>query len=149
MYRLVSFFVIFSFISVMLYFHNQNSHFSSVTHLNNHHPALILPKSETTPTITASVIQDRSGTWLLKIETSHFKFTPEKIGTEDITYNEGHAHLFINGEKINRIYGNYYNIDNLKPGKNHIKVTLNGNNHGVFTTHDGKEIAYNQIIDVP
>jgi hypothetical protein len=147
MYRLISFFVIFSFVSVMLYFHQQNGHDSASNHAEKHQ-RIVIPSSQSVPSITGSVTQDQSGTWLLTIKTNNFRFTPEKVGTDDIRYDEGHAHLYINGEKINRIYGNYYNVDSLEPGTHHIKVTLNGNNHGIFT-HNGEEIAFNQTINIP
>lgn len=149
MYRFFSFIVIFSFVSIMLYFHNQSGHTTASGHSAIHNQeAIEIPETYTVPTITGSVMKDLSGTWLLEIQTEHFNFTPKKIGSENISYNEGHAHLYVNGNKINRIYGNYYNLDYLKPGTYHIKVTLNGNNHGVFT-HNGKEIAFTQTLNIP
>ncbi len=149
MYRFFSFIVIFSFVSVMLYFHNQNGHDHASNNSEVHNHTLIeIPYFQQAPSITGSVTQDPSGTWLLDIQTENFNFTPKKIGTNDIRYDEGHAHLYINGEKKNRLYGNFYNLDVLKPGTYHIKVTLNGNNHGVFT-YNGEEIAFNQTIKIP
>ncbi len=148
MYRLVSFFVIFTFVSVMIFFHYQYGHHSTLGHSQTHHEKTIeIPNSLVVPTITCSVTQDQSGTWLLEIMTSNFTFTPHKVGSTDIKYNEGHAHLYINGEKINRIYGNYYNLDYLSPGTYEVKVTLNANNHGILTS-EGKEIAYQQTLQV-
>lgn len=97
MYRFLSFIVIFSFVSVMIYFHNQSGHYSTASHaeIHNHQP-IVIPKSHPVPSITGSVTQDPSGTWLLKIQTVHFSFTPEKVGTNDISYNEGHAYFVYN-----------------------------------------------------
>ena len=50
------------------------------------------------------------------------------------------AHLYINGEKVARLYGPWYHIAYLEPGKNEILVTLNANNHGEYL-HDGEVIA--------
>ena len=149
MYRFISFFVIFSFVSVMLYFHQQNGHYSSSGHSILHNQEFIeIPQSHTVPTIKGAITQNSSGTWLLEIITDHFSFTPKKIGSDKVNYNEGHAHLYMNGEKVNRIYGNYYNLDYLSPGTYQFKVTLNGNNHGVFT-HNGEEIAFTQTLIIP
>ncbi|EPJ48098.1 MAG: hypothetical protein OFPII_07720 [Osedax symbiont Rs1] len=43
----------------------------------------------------------------------------------------GHAHLFINGNKIQRIYGAYVHVPNslLKEGDNLLQVTLNSHRH--------------------
>jgi hypothetical protein len=42
---------------------------------------------------------------------------------------EGHAHLYIDGKKITRLYGEWYFIPSLKPGTHTIRVTLNANTH--------------------
>jgi hypothetical protein len=148
MYRLVSFFVIFIFVSILIFFHYQYGHHSALGHAQTHHEETVeIPESYRVPTIIASITQDQSGTWLLEIMTTNFTFTPKKVGSTVIQYNEGHAHLYINGEKTNRLYGNYYNLDYLSPGTYEVKVTLNANNHGTFT-YAGKEIAYQQTIHV-
>ncbi|MBE4909471.1 hypothetical protein IMZ08_15580 [Bacillus luteolus] len=148
MYRLVSFFVIFTFVSIMIFFHYQYGHHSAFGHAQSHHEETVeIPISYRLPAITASITQDQSGSWLLEIMTSNFTFTPKKTGSTVIQYNEGHAHLYINGKKINRLYGNYYNLGNLSPGTYAVKVTLNANNHGIYTSA-GKEIAFQQIIHV-
>ncbi|MBM6617070.1 hypothetical protein [Bacillus suaedaesalsae] len=148
MYRIVSFIAIFSFVGTMLYYHQLNSHTTASNSHNMHHQQIIeIPKSYPIPTITGNVTQDPTGSWLLSIKTTNFNFTPEKIGSTTKSFNEGHAHLYINGKKINRIYGNYYNIDMLNPGTYHIKITLNGNNHQTFYS-GGKEISFEQTLKV-
>lgn len=146
MYRFFSFIIIFSFVTIMLYLHNQSGH-AGTGHLTVHTQPYEVPKIKQVPSIKGSVIQDQSGSWLLRIQTENFQFTPEKIGSTDINYKEGHAHLFINGEKINRIYGRYYNLDYLKPGTYEVKVTLNTNDHR-FLTHNGEVVSFVQTIKV-
>lgn len=131
----------------MLYFHQQNRHDAISVHHVIQENEIPSTYSDAIPSITGSVSQDASGTWLLEIQTTHFTFTPKKIGSQEESFHEGHAHLYINGKKINRIYGEYYNLDTLTPGTYDIKVTLNGNNHGVLT-YDGKEIAYSETFIV-
>ena len=133
----------------MLILHQQNGHYSASSHSMNHNQEYIeIPQSHSVPSIKGAITQDLSGTWLLEIRTDHFSFTPKKVGTAEINYDEGHAHIYMNGEKVNRLYGNYYNLDYLPPGTYHFKVTLNGNNHGIFT-HNGEEIAFNQTLIIP
>lgn len=98
------------------------------------------------PNMDILVTQDHSGTWLLKIELNQFTFAPERVGENAPSYNEGHAHLYINGEKINRLYGEYYNLGTLPKGKNEITVTLNSNNHGVLS-YKGKPIQKSVIVE--
>ncbi|WP_084783126.1 hypothetical protein [Bacillus dakarensis] len=146
-YRSLSFIIIFSFVTVMLYLHNQSSHITGTNHLTAHAQPYEVPDTYPIPTINGSVIQDQSGSWLLKIKTENFQFTPEKIGSTDIKYNEGHAHLFINGKKVNRIYGQYYNLDYLKPGTYEVKVTLNTNDHR-FLSINGEIVSFTETIKV-
>ncbi|WP_322446011.1 hypothetical protein [Robertmurraya mangrovi] len=150
MYRIISFIVIFSFVSTMLYFHNLNSHHTmSNHHTANHHAHGVfeIPSNKNVPTIHGWVKQDLSGSWLLKIEPENFSFTPELIGTKDESYNKGHAHLYINNKKVNRLYGSYYNLDLLEKGTHHIKVSLHANDHRVLT-HQGKEVAFVTTVKV-
>lgn len=60
----------------------------------------------------------------------------------------GHMHLYINGEKRSRIYGEFFHLPAswLKMGINSITVSLNNHNHGTFTFED-KEIQSTVILD--
>jgi hypothetical protein len=148
MYRLISFIVIFSFVSIMLYFHNQNSHYQAMNHREGHgHEAVAIPAGAKIPSIAGTVKKDPSGSWLLHIKTDNFTFAPEKAGLNEDSYIEGHAHIYINGKKVNRLYGNYYNLGELEKGSHQVKVTLNANNHSIFTV-DGQEIAYYETLKV-
>ncbi len=66
--------------------------------------------------------------WNLNIETTNFTFAPETVNQES-SPNQGHAHLYINGEKITRIYSNWYHLPELPKGDNEIKITINTNLH--------------------
>jgi len=93
------------------------------------------------------VRQDYSGSWYVRIDTEHFTFAPEKVGLDETNYNEGHAHLYLNGKRMNRMYGQYYNLGELKKGTYNILVTLNANNHGLYT-YEGKPIIFEETIEV-
>ena len=41
----------------------------------------------------------------------------------------GHAHVYINGVKLGRLYGHWMHLTGLKAGEHTIKVTLNSNDH--------------------
>jgi hypothetical protein len=152
MERLRSFLVFFiPFILFFFYFTSNNEHDpSSASATKNHmgHGYVEIPEGYQIPSVNVSVKQDPSGTWLLKVKAEHFTFTPEKVGVESPSYNEGHAHVYINGKKINRLYGEYYNLGDLKKGKNEIKVTLNSNNHGELV-YKGQLLQSTVIVDNP
>jgi hypothetical protein len=152
MKRFRSFLIFFiPFIAFFFYFTNQNEHNHSTANASkNHtdHDYVEIPEGYHVPAVNMSVTQDQSGTWLLKVEANHFAFAPEKAGMKSPSYNEGHAHVYINGIKINRLYGEYYNLGTLPKGKNEIIVTLNSNNHGVLV-YKGQPIQSSIVVDNP
>ncbi len=56
------------------------------------------------------------------------RFAPEHAGQGDVP-GEGHAHLYLNGEKIARIYGDWYHLAALPAGQNVLRVGLYSNSH--------------------
>ncbi|MEX0661620.1 MAG: hypothetical protein WEA58_09335 [Balneolaceae bacterium] len=83
---------------------------------------------ENIPSIKLQITEDELNGWNLRIETEEFKFTPQVSGSEH-KMGEGHAHLYINNRKTDRIYGEWYHIYELPPGSYTIRVVLNTNNH--------------------
>lgn len=63
----------------------------------------------------------------LNIKTVGFNFTPNAVNT-DPTPGAGHAHIYVNGEKVGRAYSNWFHIKNVASG-DVIRVTLNADNH--------------------
>ncbi|QOR66984.1 hypothetical protein IM538_02075 [Cytobacillus suaedae] len=141
------FFIPFLLFFIYFTYQKEHNHFSANTSSHVEHDYLEIPEGYEVPLISISVTQDQSDTWLLEVQTKNFRFTPKMIGTKFPSYNEGHAHLYINGKKINRIYGQYYNLGTLKQGKNTIKVTLNSNNHEVLF-YNGKPIESINIVEI-
>lgn len=139
-----SFFII--FLLLFVYFVNQNPHYHSA-HTEQDHEKVEIPEGYAVPAVKTIVTKDPSGTWLLKVETKDFTFAPEKVGLKHPSYNEGHAHLYINEEKITRLYGNYYNLGTLKQGKNTIKVSLHSNNHGALVYKE-QAIEHSKVVEV-
>jgi hypothetical protein len=142
-FSLLGFLCIFSVLFV--YFVTQNPHMYSVNNSHANHGVVHIPSEYTPPSLEIHVMEDYSGSWLLKVDTENFTFSPEKVGLREPSYNEGHAHLYVNGEKINRLYGSYYNLGNLKRGKNEIKVSLHSNNHGALM-YEGSLIAQQTVV---
>ncbi|MGH8001360.1 MAG: hypothetical protein ACREPR_18545 [Brasilonema sp.] len=53
----------------------------------------------------------------------------------------------MNGQKVTRLYSNWYYLENLPPGKNRITVSLNTNTHEGFI-YNGKLIQDTKIIEI-
>ncbi|WP_369682774.1 hypothetical protein [Roseovarius sp. M141] len=51
------------------------------------------------------------------------------VGLVDVP-GEGHAHVYVNGEKLGRLYGAWMHLPRLPPGEVIVLVTLNSNTHG-------------------
>ena len=90
------------------------------------------------PQIKMTIKRDAAGGWNMHLKVDNFRFTPENANLLPII-GEGHAHLYLNGKKLARIYGEWYHIDWLPPGTNILKISLNANDHSMFT-YKGKMI---------
>jgi hypothetical protein len=87
-----------------------------------------LPASDTAPTLAAQIFKDQASGWNLKIEKTNFTFAPQNASKVDVT-GEGHAHLYVNGDKTARLYADWFHIDHLPEGDVLIEVALNSNDH--------------------
>lgn len=116
-------------------------------HGGMHHGSLEIPEGQPVPQVTVTVEPDSLTGWNLQLQIADFEFAPERVNQASVV-TEGHAHLFINGEKITRLYGPWYYIPFLPPGEHELLVELNGNGHETLTT-GGKPIAATVKIKVP
>ena len=113
---------------------------------HHHHKKVEIPPTQEAPSVDLIVHKDAMKGWNLEVKVANFNFAPEQVNT-DSGVNKGHAHLFINGKKITRLYGSWYYLDNLEPGTNEVKVTLNTNKHEDLVKN-GKLIQDTEIIEV-
>ena len=115
------------------------------TGMHMHKPTIVT--SEQPPTISVSADDQGANNWVVKLDTTNFEFMPEKVNSHIVSQNEGHAHIYVDGVKINRVYGTYYYLGHLEKGSHEIKVTLNANDHGELML-DGKPIQGTTTIEV-
>lgn len=94
-----------------------------------------LTGSDPIPELSLRVMQDGLESYNLEVAVQNFEFTPENTG-QPTAIGEGHAHLYINGQKEARLYGPWYHLGNLEPGRYQLVVTLNGNDHTEFVVND-------------
>lgn len=60
--------------------------------------------------------------------------------------NVGHAHLYLNGAKVARVYGTAFHLSDLPEGQHTITVTLNTNDHSDLAL-DGRLIEDSVVVD--
>lgn len=87
------------------------------------------------PTLAMTLSPDPVSGWNLHIDVTHFRFAPEHASLE-AEPGEGHAHIYVNGTKLARLYGTWFHIGALPEGKNEIVVTLNANDHAALAVGD-------------
>lgn len=119
---------------------------SAVMHADGHEDYEV-PDSETLPIITGlTVTPDPKSGYNVHVQTEHFRWAPEHASM-DHAPGEGHAHLYVDDVKINRMYGEWYYLT-LAPGAHTVRVSLNTNDHRRYT-HAGTAAEATLDISVP
>ncbi|MEP2714955.1 hypothetical protein [Pseudophaeobacter sp.] len=114
---------------------------------HSHAKAIDLPAGSDAPAVAIEVQKDPMAGWNLHVSTQNFRFAPENASNADIA-GEGHAHVYINGSKLARLYGNWMHLSDLPSGKVEVKVSLNANSHSAFSV-DGKPVEAQVTVDNP
>ncbi|MEO0802195.1 MAG: hypothetical protein AAFY57_07975 [Cyanobacteria bacterium J06642_2] len=116
-------------------------------HSGHSHGAIEVSSEMPVPEVELIVNEDAVRGWNVETKLTNFSYAPADVN-ETSLQNEGHAHLYVNGEKITRLYGSWYYLEELPAGSNEVKVTLNANDHKDLTL-DGEIIGDAVTIEVP
>lgn len=108
------------------------------------HTTMFEVPADKSPKLELVVTEDAKSGYNIKLITTDFTFTPESVNKQNVI-GEGHAHLYINGEKIGRIYGNYYHYNGTFEGSKTFLATLNANDHSEYAV-DGSVIKSEVIV---
>lgn len=110
------------------------------------HPMIAVAAGAAVPTVTHLVFPDAIDGYNIQILTENFTFTPAAINRQ-AAQNEGHAHLYVNGRKLSRIYGPWAHLPSsaLVTGANVVSVSLNANDHSEWAI-DGVPITSTVIV---
>ncbi len=95
---------------------------------HNHSKLVELPIGPDAPSLTVSVEPDTVSGWNLHIIPKNFRFAPEALNREHVV-GQGHAHVYVNGVKLMRVYANWAHIPELPTGAVEVAVSLNTNSH--------------------
>ncbi len=96
------------------------------------------------PQVAIMVEEDPMNGWNVTLSTDNFTFTPEMVNSENVD-NTGHAHLYVDGVKIARLYGPHHHIPFLPVGDHEISVNLSSNDHSYYVI-DGNRITARTIV---
>ncbi|MFZ9738633.1 MAG: hypothetical protein ACO3EZ_11550 [Prochlorotrichaceae cyanobacterium] len=120
---------------------DHHSNPAEMEHWNHEHghSMIEIPEGAMVPEVELQVYPDTIKGWNLEVKVTHFRFAPESVN-QPSDWNEGHAHLYVNGIKITRLYDRWYYLSELPVGDNEVTVTLNTNDHKDLW-HNGKAIG--------
>lgn len=112
------------------------SHEGIIFHASMDHGYIDMSSDSIIPEIKKlKVVKDPMSGWNLHFETNNFRFAPENAGRKH-TPGEGHAHLLINGNKVARIYSNWFHIPELGYEIFELELTLNANSHASMRIYE-------------
>lgn len=101
----------------------------------SHGAVISLPDAIDAPRLDVAITPDPVSGWNLHLMVLNFRFAPEHASRPHIP-GEGHAHVYMNGTKIARLYGPWFHIANLPAGDNEVIVTLTANDHSQLAVGD-------------
>ena len=97
-----------------------------------HGGTIELPAGPNAPTLDLRMVRDAASGWNLRIATTNFHFAPERVNAAHRP-GEGHAHVYVDGKKLARVYAPWFHLGDLPAGTVEIAVTLNANDHSELT----------------
>ncbi len=95
-------------------------------------------ESAVAPVVDLTITEDPKSGWNLFADVEGFTFAPENAGGEAVD-GEGHLHLYVDGERVTRLYGPWWHLSGLDEGDHEIMVEVSGNDHTVYAV-DGEPV---------
>ena len=106
--------------------------------------------SSAAPSAKLIVTKDPTGGFNVQVQTSRFTWRPDMASMKHVE-GEGHAHVYLDGQKIMRIYNNWFHLNTFqfatKPGEQLVSIELVGNDHAPYTT-EGLPVGAEVLVDV-
>ena len=126
-----------------------------MTGMDHSHLPIAVPEGAPAPLLSLSLHKDAMSGFNLEVRSEHFVFVPPPAEAMDMQalmaasmdpgsgFVEGHAHLYVNGEKIQRLYGPYAHLPSelFREGINQITVSINNHGHMYWTVDDRQVLA--------
>ena len=114
---------------------------------HSQHPLVEHPAGEPVPFMRVHMHSDLMDGFNLFLETRDFRFTPERVDTANVA-NEGHAHLYLNGQKVARMYSPWHHVPraSLREGINRLEVEFSTNDHSTWAVA-GQPIGADILLD--
>ncbi len=104
------------------------------------------PAGADVPALSLSVMPDPVTGWNIHMELVNFRFAPENAGAPDAS-GEGHAHIYVNGVKVMRAYGDWIHLETLPQGEVTVRAALYSNDHRPIAV-DGAPVGQEVVVNV-
>jgi hypothetical protein len=106
---------------------------------------------ESAPKVTMEIEKDPTGGFNVQVVTTNFVWRPEMASMKHVP-GEGHAHVYLDGRKIMRIYNEWFHLNtyqfSTRPGEQLLSIEFVGNDHAPYTIQ-GLPVGAEQLVDVP
>jgi hypothetical protein len=123
--------------------------------MDHSHLPIAVPEGVPTPALSLKLVKDSMSGFNLILKTQRYDLSVPPQGPMSMAdmmsatlntqtgFLQGHAHLYVNGVKIQRIYGDALHLPAtlFKNGINMISVTLNNQGHMYWTAQEKKIVA--------
>lgn len=105
---------------------------------------------EAAPKATLDIQKDPTGGFNVHVITTNFVWRPEMASMQHVP-GEGHAHVYLDGRKIMRIYNEWFHLNTFqfstKSGEQLLSIEFVGNDHSPYTIQ-GFPVGAEQLVDV-
>jgi len=102
------------------------------------------------PSSSLKITKDPTGGFNVQVLTSNFVWRPEMASMQHMA-GEGHAHVYLDGRKIMRIYNEWFHLNTFqfatKPGEQLLTIEFVGNDHAPYTIQ-GLPVGAEALVDV-
>jgi hypothetical protein len=106
---------------------------------------------EVAPQATLVIQKDPTGGFNVQVKTTNFLWRPEMASMQHVP-GEGHAHVYLDGRKIMRIYNEWFHLNtyqfSTRSGEQLLSIEFVGNDHAPYTIQ-GLPVGIEEIVDVP
>lgn len=116
-------------------------------HSHDHGMAVEVADDGDAPSLRLEAVLSPDAPARLVLHTRNFRFAADKVDQAHAP-GEGHAHLYLNGEKIGRVYGETHELGALSPGTHELRATLNSNDHQTYEVA-GRPVASALTVEIP
>ena len=113
-------------------------------HSHGHDDVLDVADADAIPSIDLAVFEDPKSGWNLQVSVENFAITPEAASTDHVD-GQGHMHIYVDGQKLTRLYGEWWHLSALPEGDHEVMVELSANDHRAYTVGGEPIVAITTI----